>query len=182
MAKHVVAATPITVPVEAQVHEAWYQNPETWVAVAFVIFVALAVKFLVPVIGKALDSRAEKIRDQLEQASRLRAEAAALLATYQDQHEQKMKEAEKMVAQAQQDSAALREQAAQDLKLALDRRRQQAEEKIKRAEQEAVAQIRLKMIDIATEAARQIISTQLQTQKDDPAVTKALAAIEHQIH
>lgn len=157
-------------------------NPETWITVAFVIFVGLVAKFLVPVIGKGLDGRADKIRDQLEQASRLRAEAAALLATYQDQHEQKLKEAEHLLAQTQKDVIALREQATQDLKVALDRRRQQAEEKIKRAETDAIAEIRLKMIEIATEAARQTISTQLQGQKEDPAVAKALAAIEQQIH
>jgi F-type H+-transporting ATPase subunit b len=162
--------------------EAWYQNPEVWVAIAFVIFVALAMKFLVPMIGKNLDERAHKIREQLEQASRLRAEAAELLASYQRQHEEKLNEAEAMIAQAQKDAAALRAQAEQDLKTALDRRRQQAEEKIARAETDAVADIRLHMIDIATQAARQIISTQLQAQKDDPAVAHALTAIAQQIH
>jgi F-type H+-transporting ATPase subunit b len=160
----------------------WYHNPEIWVAGSFVVFLALALRYLVPMMGHMLDTRAEKIRDQLEQASRLRAEAAALLASYQHQHEEKLKEAENMIVQAQKDAAALRAQAEQDLKTALDRRQQQAEEKIARAETDAIAQIRLRMIDIASEAARQIITTQLQSQKDDPAVAHALSAIEQQIH
>lgn len=152
----------------------------TWITVAFVIFVALFIKLLMPVIGKSLDARADKIRDQLELASRLRAEAAELLASYQRQREERLKAAEHIVTQAHADAELLRKTAEADLAAAIDRRRQQAEEKIARAEAEAIASIRLRMIDIAGKAAEQIIGAQLSAQKDDPAVEKAIATIGRQ--
>jgi len=172
--------------VEEQVHEAaailWYQDPETWITTAFVIFVILAVKFLVPLIGKGLDGRANTIRDQLEQASRLRAEAEALLATYKTQQEAMLKEAEAIVAGAKTDAANLRARAAEELTAALERRTQQAHDKIARAEREAISQIRTHIVEQATANARDIIATHLESAHEDPAVANAIAAIERQIH
>ena len=167
---------------EQAVTEVWYQNPEVWVAIGFTIFVVLAAKYLAPIITKGLDGRADKIRDQLEQASRLRAEAEALLATYKAQQEATLKEAEVIVATAKKDAENLRHRAVEDLKLALDRRAQQAQEKIARAESDAIAEIRTQLIDGATNAARGIIVEQLSSAKEDPAVAQALSAIERQLH
>ena len=163
-------------------HEGLLQNPVTWIALSFLIFVALFVKFVLPMINKGLDARADKIRDQLEQATRLRAEAQALLATYQAQQQEMLKEAETIVATAQKDAAAMRDRAAEDLKQAIDRRTQQAQEKIARAEVDAINQIRARIIDTATESARTMIAQQMQGAQEEQAIANALAAIEQQIH
>lgn len=168
--------------VSGHASEAWYQDPATWVSVAFLLFMILAIKYIFPVVAKGLDGRTNKIRDQLEQASRLRAEAEALLATYKRQQEEKLKEAESIIAAAQRDAAALRVSAAEELNAAIERRSQQAQEKIARAELDAVAHIRTQIIEMATAAARTSIAQQLQGQSEDPAVARALAAITRQIH
>ena len=56
-------------------------EPEFWVAVAFVIFLAIVWKVGgFKAMTGGLDSRAERIRAELAEAQRLRQEAAALLA------------------------------------------------------------------------------------------------------
>ena len=155
---------------------------ELWIAVSFLIFVALFARYVAPMILRSLDGRAAKIRDQLEQASRLRAEAEALLHAYQAEREAKEKEAESIILSAQKDAEELRTRAAADLKASIDRRSQQAVEKIARAEQDAMASIRNEMIESATKAVREIIRTQLETGGEDQAVARALQAIEQQIH
>ena len=56
---------------------------ETWVAVAFVIFVGVLVYFGVhKLLVNALDQRSARIRGELDEARRLKDEAAALLAEY----------------------------------------------------------------------------------------------------
>jgi F-type H+-transporting ATPase subunit b len=153
-----------------------------WVAVSFVLFVGLFAKYVLPMILGGLDKRAKAINDQLEQANRLRAEAEALLASYQRKQEEAEKEAEGLVKQAKKDADALRKTAEVELKAAIERRTAQAEENIKRAEQDAVTQIRTQLVDIATETARQVIVAQLKDQKDDPAIARALQSIERNIH
>lgn len=157
-------------------------NEYVWIGLAFTLTVVGIIKFLMPMINKGLDGRSAKIRDQLEQAKRLREEAQQLLAQYQREQEEKLKEAEATIAAAMRDAADLRARAAEDLKQALERRSQQAQEKIARAEAEAVSQIRAQIIENATQMARIIISDRLKGQSDDQAVARAIASIELQVH
>lgn len=164
------------------VTEVFYQDPKFWVAIGFAIFVLLAIKYIVPPIGRSLDKRADAIRDQLEQAARLRAEAEELLATYERQQKEMLKEAETILEHAKRDAVIIRDKAAVELKQALERRVTQAHDTIARAESQAVAQLRLQLVDKATEATRLVVAEQLGASKEDPSVARALAAIERQIH
>ncbi len=158
-----------------------YEDPAFFVALGFVIFVALAAKYIWPLIGRSLDDRSNKIREQLEQAARLRAEAETLLKQYEKQQKQMLKEAGEIVENAKKDAKAIRDNAAKDLKASLERRAAQAEENIARAEQQAVTDMRTHLIEVATEATRGVSAKQLEGQKEDPAITRALTAIERQI-
>jgi len=169
-------------PAAADHSASWLQNEYTWIGLAFAITVFLFIRYLVPTINKALDARAEKIRDQLEQANRLRAEAQELLATYKAEQESMLKQAEEIVATAKRDAAAMRSQAAAELKSALERRTSQAHEKIARAEAEAVASIRTRIVESATESARMMLAEQSSGAAEDHAIARAISAIEAQIH
>lgn len=181
-AETINAAKSLATATESAEHASLWNNPETWIAVAFVIFVALFLRYLAPQIGKSLDVRADKIRDQLEQASRLRAEAEALLAQYKSEQESMLKQAEEIVATAKRDAADMRTSAAEELKLALERRAAQAHEKIARAEADAVASIRTRIVEKATESARVMLAEQAAGAADEQAIARAISSIESQIH
>ena len=170
--------------VEASGHAAenFYNDPHFWVAVSFVLFVGVFIKYILPAIIKALDTRAVQISHQLEQANRLREEAEALLAASKLQQEAMRAEAENILAHAERDAADIAVKAAADLAQVTARRIAQTDEKIARAEAAAVAQIRQQIIDVATETARQVIASQLSNTKEDPAIVQALTAIERQVH
>src|ERR671924_217513 len=70
------------------------RDPEVWVAISFVIFVLLTVKPIARVVVKGLDSRAAKIKAQLDEARALRDEAERLLAEHQRKQIAAAKEAE----------------------------------------------------------------------------------------
>lgn len=150
----------------------------TWIGLAFLITVVLIVKYLMPMINKGLDGRADKIRDQLEQAKRLRAEAQELLKTYQSEQAAKLKEAEEILATAKQDAAHLRAHAAEELKQALARRTQQAKEKIARAEAEAVTQVRREIVETASRMAHEMLTVHMGGKGEDPTISRAVTAIE----
>lgn len=162
--------------------EPWYADPYVAVTTGFILFMAVYARFIHPLIVRGLDGRATKIRTQLEQAEQLRIEAEALLADYKKRQKAVKKEAEAIVANARKEAESLRAKAAEDLKQTLARRTAQAEEQIARAEADATARIRAQMVDIATEAARQIVTDQLSGQKDDPTISRALSFIARQLH
>jgi F-type H+-transporting ATPase subunit b len=135
--------------------------PEFWVAIAFVAFLAILAYYKVPaMLGKALDDRAAAIRTELDEARRLREEAQALLADYQRKHRNAGQEAEAIVEQARREAEAFATETRQTLAETLKRRSQHAEERIARAEAEAVEEVRTAAVDMAIAAAEKILREQ----------------------
>src|SRR5436189_3980100 len=108
---------------------------ETWVAVAFVLFVALGIYLKVPaMLAKMLDERADKIGKELAEAKKLREEAQALLAEYQKKRTEAEKDAAKIVAQAKVEAEAYSVETLKKLAETIERRTKQAAQKIAQAE------------------------------------------------
>lgn len=131
---------------------------EFWVAISFVVFVLILLYYRVPkLIAKALDDRAEAIRRELDEARRLREEAHSLLADYQRKHRNVGQETDMIVAAARREAEELAQETRANLKEALERRTRMAEEKIGRAEAQAVDEVRAAAIDVAVAAAEKIL-------------------------
>jgi F-type H+-transporting ATPase subunit b len=134
---------------------------EFWVAVAFVAFVLILYHYKVPgLIAKALDERAAAIRKELDEARRLREEAQTLLADYQKKHRNAGQEAGAIVEQARREAEAFAAETRRSLAETLKRRSQHAEERIARAETEAVEEVRAAAVDMAIAAAEKILREQ----------------------
>ncbi len=135
---------------------------EFWVAVAFFMFVGLLVYMKVPgLIADSLDQRADSIRKELDEARRLREEAQDLLADYQRKQRQADEEAKAIVQQAEREALSLKEQSEKALKESIDRRSRLAEEKIARAEAQALAEVRGAVVEAATAAAERVLASRV---------------------
>lgn len=135
------------------------QTAEFWVAVAFLLFVALLLYKGVPgLIGKALDDRAEAIKKNLDEARKMREDAQALLAEYQRKASEAEDEAQKIVEQAKREGEALRIEAERKAAEAVARRIKIAEEKIARAEMAAIGEVRGAAVDAAISASEKILA------------------------
>jgi len=134
-------------------------NPAFWVGVSFFGFVALLAYLKVPAaLGKSLDERADAIRKELDQARRLREEAQDLLADYQAKQRQAEEEAKAIIEQARREADTMKVESERALKESLVRRSKIAEEKIARAEAQAVAEVRAAAVELATAAAEKILA------------------------
>jgi F-type H+-transporting ATPase subunit b len=135
-----------------------WRDPMFWSAVAFAIFVALTWHYArKPAIGW-LDSEIQKISDRLAEARALRTEAEAELATYKKKQAKAMADAEAIVQRAYDQAAQLKAQTAADLKAALVWHEEQAKERIRLAEAEALEAVRMAAVDTAIEKAREILA------------------------
>jgi F-type H+-transporting ATPase subunit b len=131
---------------------------EFWVGIAFVIFLLVLLWYRVPkLIAKSLDDRAQAIHKELDEARRLREEAQALLADYQKKHRNVSQETDAIVDLARREAQALAHETRVSLKESLERRTRMAEEKIGRAEAQAVDEVRASAIDAAVAAAEKIL-------------------------
>ncbi|MFO1189446.1 MAG: F0F1 ATP synthase subunit B [Alphaproteobacteria bacterium] len=139
-------------------HEAFYQTPEFWVAIAFLIFVALVAKKVGGMVVSGLDARAARIKADIEEAAKLRDEAQALLADYQRRQRQAETEAKDILAAAETEAARMRSESMAQLDAALKRREAMAMDRIARAEAQALAEVRNLAVDVALNATRRLIT------------------------
>ncbi len=134
-----------------------YMSPTFWVAIAFLIFVALAWKPLGKFMANALDKRSDEIAKELREAVSLREEAQSLLAEYQKKQRENMEEAKRIVEQTKADAQAMAERAEQNLRDTLEKRKEMAMEKIAQAEVAAIRSVQQNVVDIALSASRNMI-------------------------
>jgi len=136
-------------------------DAETWVALAFLLFIGVLGYFGVPkMIAKSLDERGARIKAELDEARRLRDEAAALLAEYKRKHSQAEGEAQEIIAGAKAEAARLAIEAKAKVEDFVARRTQMAETKIAQAEAQALADVRGAAAEAAVAAAERILSVE----------------------
>ncbi|MGH6880968.1 F0F1 ATP synthase subunit B [Hypericibacter sp.] len=157
-------------------------DPETWVALATVIFVILATRPIMRALGKMLDERSAKIRSDLAEAEKLRAEAEKLLADYQRRQRQALKEAEGILAHAKDEALRIRKESAANIETALKRRERQALEKIAQAETQAVAEVRNQAVNLAILGAQKALSSGLDAARAGSLIDQSVAELERRLH
>jgi F-type H+-transporting ATPase subunit b len=139
--------------------EPFWQTAEFWVAIAFVIFCGILI--YVGAIRKmtdALDQRSARIKAELDEARRLRDEAAQLLAEYQRKQRDAEREAAGIIAGAKSEAERLAAEARTKMEEFVVRRTQMAETKITQAEAQALADVRIAAAEAAVTAAEKILT------------------------
>lgn len=152
-----------------------FNDPMAFYALAFLIFIGLAYRYGRKPMLSVLDGEIAKIRDELEQARKLRTDAEAMLADYQARQKTALAQAEAIVAGAKDEAARMKEQAEADLKTALVRHEQQAIERIRVAEAEAASEVRSAAIDLAMQMARKTLASQMDDGASSKLIDQAIA-------
>ena len=159
-----------------------FHDPTFWVAVAFVIFIALVSKPIGKLATKALDERADKIRADMDEAERLREEAQDLLASYQRKQRDAANEADEIVRHAKAEAERISREGRERLQASLERREKMATDRIALAEHQAVERVRAHAIDIAVEATRGVLAAGLAETKANALVDAAITELPVKLH
>jgi len=140
----------------------FFQNPEFWVAVGLLIVVGIFLRVRVPaMLAKFLDERSAAIAGELDEAKRLREEAAGVLASYVQKAAQAESEVSAIIADAKAEAERFAKEMRAQLRAQIDRRAQMAKEKIEQAEAAALAEIRAIAADRAAGAAEKLIAARM---------------------
>ena len=160
----------------------FFHNPETWVAVAFVLFVVLLGKILWTKVTELLDKRSSAIARSLADAERLRAEAIAAKTAAEKTLAQATAEAEGIIGQARDEVARMQARAASSLQNAIALREQQALDRIAQSEAAASKQVRDTAVDVALGATRALLREQVGSGKSQDLVDQAIAELPRRLH
>ncbi|WP_394690338.1 F0F1 ATP synthase subunit B [Hoeflea sp.] len=139
-----------------------------WALIGLIIFLGILAYIKVPaMMGSALDKRADQIRNELEQAKKLREEAQQLLAEYQRKRKEAEAEAADIVSAAEKEAAVLRDEAKAKTEEYVSRRTAMAEQKIQQAEADAINEVRATAVDLAIVAAENLIGKKVDSKASD---------------
>ncbi|MBO66233.1 MAG: F0F1 ATP synthase subunit B [Actinobacteria bacterium] len=153
-----------------------------WVAIAFVVFIIAVFKPLRGAMTGALDDKIAQIRNEVEEAQRLREEAQSTLASYQLKQRDAAQEVEAMMEQAKAEAEAHSKSAEAALKAMLKRQEQSASEKIQQAEAAAVQEIRDRAVTVALAATVSLLEEKLSGASGDALIDDAIKTLPDRLH
>ncbi len=156
---------------------------ETWVAVAFVILLAIFWKLGVHRTAvSALDDRSNRIKAEFDEARRLKDEAQAILAQAERRRRDAEHEAGEIVTAARGDAERLAADARTKAEEFVARRTKMAETKIAQAEQQAIADVRAAAADAAVAAAERILRDSVKGSIGDDLVSRGIGEIKSKLN
>jgi F-type H+-transporting ATPase subunit b len=160
-----------------------FAEPEFWVAVSFVILMGVfAYAGVHKTVLKALDHRAERIKAELDDAKRLKDEAAKVLADYKARRASAEAEAQEIVASAKAEAERIAAEAKTKMEDFVARRTKAAESKIALAEAQALTDVRAAAADAAVAAASTILSQTVKGGVADDLLAKGIADVRQKLN
>ncbi len=138
-----------------------FSEAETWVAIAFVLFIILIIRLGWSKITAALDERSANIKNELNEARNLREDAQSLLADYQRKKRDSEKEISGIIDKAKTDAENEIKYSIQKHKELLQRRKKTAEDKIAQAQERALKDITESIVELSISSAQNIIKEKL---------------------
>jgi F-type H+-transporting ATPase subunit b len=134
------------------------------------------------IVLNGLDARGKAIADELAQAAKLRQEAQALLASFDQKRAEAEAQAAAIVAEARVQAEHLAKDAAVRMEEFVARRTKQAEAKIAFAEAQATAEVRAAAADHAARAAEIILRGEAQGKAGSDLVAKEIGALKARLN
>jgi F-type H+-transporting ATPase subunit b len=158
-------------------------EPETWVAVAFLIFIGVLLKIRTPeLVVKALDDRSARIKAELDEALRLRKEAEEVLAEYRRRQDESEKTAQSIIHNAGLEAERMAAEAQAKVEEFIGRRTKMAETKIAQAESQALADVRAAAADVAVAAAEAILTSTTRGAAAEALVARGIADLKAKLN
>ena len=150
-----------------------YFDETAWVAIAFVIFIALVWRKGSKAITGILDSRSLLIENELKEAKSLKEEALEELRQSLQSQKNISNEAEQIIKDAQDAAKKIREDAKVSCSEIIKRREEQAKQKIMALETEAVNNIKKITGSIIIESSKVFIESNLDKKENNNIISKS---------
>lgn len=152
-----------------------------WVTLSFIGFLCLFFKFGKGPLLSKLDAKIEEIRKEIASAESLRTEAQELLAQYKQKQNEAEKESAAIIENARKHAEQIRRQAETDMDARLKRREQQVQDRLRRMEESAMADIRAYAAELAVKATGEIIAKKMDEQTNARLIDASIKQVAGQL-
>ena len=130
-------------------------NEKFWLAVAFLSFLALMIKYVWPLLVKGIDAKSKKIAEEILAAKEMREKAEMLLKEAEKFYQESLSFSQKLAKDAEIEAKKLAEESKLILENELKKKTSAAIERIKLEEERMIREIKLKIISDTMEVLSQ---------------------------
>ena len=137
-----------------------------WVAVSFLIFVAVLIYFKVPQkVDLSLNESIKKIREEIDNAEKLKDEAKNILSEYESKMSKSKQEINSLIRKAKDQSEKNIIKTNEEFHNIVESRKKSAEEKIRQMKAQAIKDVRNLSVEIAVQSVEKIIKNSIDKKK-----------------
>ena len=139
-----------------------------WVAVSFLIFVGVVFYFKIPQkISQSLDESIKKIKEEIDNAEKLKDEAKNILSEYESKVSKSKEEIKNLIQKAEKQAESNIIKTNEEFHNIVENRKKAAEEKIKQMKTQAIKDVKNSSVDIAIRSVEKIIKNSIDKKKLD---------------
>lgn len=157
------------------------QDPTFWAGVSFFVVVIGLYKFLRGGLKTFFGVRAEKIKNKINDARKLREDTQKLLAEFEKKLHGADEEADAIVRNAQDVATRLKKETKADLDKEISKKENQALLKIKKNQDQAIQEIRNHVADISMSVTEEILTQIIEGEKANSLVFDAIEELPERI-
>jgi F-type H+-transporting ATPase subunit b len=149
-----------------------------WTLVVFAISLFILWKWVFPLIGAALDKRAESISGDIDAAAELRKEADQLLADYRERLNEARGQADEIIARAQKAGEAHERESREAASAKREEMLEQTRRDIEAETRKAIQEIRREVADLTVMATEKVTRKTLTTEDQRRLVEDAISELD----
>ena len=139
-----------------------------WVAVSFLIFIGIIFYLKVPQkVGNSLEENIKKIKEEIDNAEKLKDEAKNILSEYESKVSKSKEEIKNLIQKAEKQSENNIIKTNEEFHKIIENRKKAAEEKIKQMKAQAIKDLKNSSINIAIKSVEKIIKNSIDKKKLD---------------
>ena len=139
-----------------------------WVMISFFLFIGLLIYFQIPQkIKKALEENISNIKNQIDEADKLKEDAKNILTEHEKKISNSKNEVKSMIAKASEEAEKNIIKTNQDFHNLMENRKKNAEERIKQLKNQALKDIKNTSVKIAIESVEKLLKNSLDKSKLD---------------
>lgn len=132
-----------------------------WGAISFTVLFVLLAKVAYPPIKKGMQARTDRIRENLDDAERVKTEAATILEEYQRQLADARNESNRIIEEARQTADQLRRDLMQRAEAEVNELKQRTQDDINAARDRTMGELREQVAGLAIELAEKVVEANL---------------------
>ena len=156
---------------------AFYENPEFWVGLAFVLVVLMLARPIGRILNLMLNKRIEAIADRITEAQKLNEDAQKLLAEYEKKYLNAEKEAKNILRKSEREIEMLKDERLKKLEAEMNMKQKEAEQRLKTAQESAVKEITALASEMTIKALKEVLTKSLDKKSQDKLIDESIKTI-----